>query len=1006
MSLLHTRMGAFKKKGSRPRIIVLYCVAASLLALISLLLYLRPLRASSDDNVGQLSFLPTTCASYEQAVLPPEIFCVYDSPDQVHPAWSNTLSLTEAPWKTEEQRINISPHCQAPVTLLRIPNVTIFHRTFRQTHGRCMGIIELSGRPIPVIVMRGGAKGDPSNHTDDSANQLCLLECLRHFCCVGFSVEEHQGDELEHRERGDSKTATKLSCHIYRCFYHDVPSSQKAVQHVSVRRHLLLHPAHDIRNQQRDVGSPLFLVKHRKVHPIFMNPLPPPGPPRMQQCSKNGSNCTITTASAENTALLSLRITAPFGSIIYVQEGEESERNNNYSSNAATRRTVVTIKIGVFQGLTLASTEVVNVRSVTIEVQLTSSKSSPRTPPLVLCATNVTMVNNVAELRLPRDVLLLLDSYAGSLITIIAAATSIAAAVEVRPTSGVYSIHRRATLRELTTVGVASNDVDNRCQDGSGGVTTLHLKSSECCIGNLIAAHHTVRGMKLSRSIAGGVASDALAIGVMVVLRLANTSQRCWKLVEGYYSQYGNNGRAPFTHLILQRRCSKTDEDDGANSDGNAALQFVFEEHRSDGPMAYGSHKNEEPLRIPLHRIWQLCSWDAERRDKEEQRTSALQLSMLFDPNASAGSSDAAAVPLLISITAHRCVPCILDLLDNIAVFASPAIVVLHINPDLWVPTSEEVRVLTTIRPQWSSGARILAVHVNGHSLAHEVSLFLDFAHYSNVAFMRDYHPREQWSHVLFVQQNERFVKRGVVDYIRQFDASLPVPTQAGGITFGHFSEFPQRVFVTVDDMFHVARHVPFDRSFDSIFEETSTLPLMRRLTGKHDDSSMSYPTSPILVEGSYFSHALAMEVALAAGFVPRRPPPSREEFEREQCPSEIVSEYSLSMVLREVCKRPHRTRCGERVSVLMWSDTFRELMSRRGELLPSNEKEDEKDPRIRYGVTAADVRRARCSPIGPPFAMKRFRENSAADVFVKAVASNSTRANLDRDAAEDCEHD
>lgn len=998
-------MVAFKKKGSKPRTIVLYCVAVSLLALISLLLYLRPHRASSDDNVGHLSFLPTTFARRQQAVLPPDIFCVYDSPDQVHPAWSHTLfSLTEAaPWKTEEQRMNIS-QCQTPVTLLRIPtNVTIFHRTFRQTHGRCMGIIELSGSPIPVVVMRG----DPINHTNDSANQWCLFECLRHFCCVGFSVEEQQGDEGEHehhRERGVSKTVARLSCHIYRCFYHDVPSSQRAAPDVSVRRHR--YPPHSIIGKQRRerFESSLFLVKHRKVHSIFIDPVPSPGGlPMMQQRIKRGSsNCTITTASPQHhTALLSLRITAPFGSVIYV-EGED-ERNNN-SISAATRKTVVTIEIGVFEGLTLATTEVVNVCSVTIEVVLTSSQSS-RAPPLVLYATNVTMLNNVAVLRLPRHVLLLLD--VGSLITILAAVNvqqSSLLSKGVRSTSGVYSIHRRATVRELTTISVALNDVDNRCRDGSGAVTTLHLRSSECCIGNLIAAHHTVRGMKLSRSIAAGVASDALAIGVMVMLRLANTSQRCWKLVEGYYSQYGNNGRAPFTHLILQRRCSKTDEDDGDNSDGSAALQFVFEEHRSDGPMAYGSHKNEEPLRIPFHRIRQLCNWDAERRDKEEQRTSPLQLSMLFDPNVSAGSSDAAAVPLLISITAHRCVPCILDLLDNIAVFAFPAIVVLHINPDLWVPTSEEVRVLTTIRPQWSSGARILAVHVNGHSLAHEVSLFLDFAHYSNVAFMRDYHPREQWSHVLFVQQNERFVKRGVVDYIRQFDASLPVPTQAGGITFGHFSEFPQRVFVTVDDMFHVARHVPFDRSFDSIFEETSTLSLMRQLTGKHDDSSMSYPTSPILVEGSYFSHALAMEVALAAGFVPRRPPPSREEFEREQCPSEIVSEYSLSMVLREVCKRP-RTRCGERVSVLMWSDTFRELMSRRGELLPSNE-EDEKDPRIRYGVTAADVRRARCSPIGPPFAMKRFRENSAADVFVKAVASNSTRANLDRDAAEDCEHD
>jgi hypothetical protein len=811
--------------------------------------------------------------------IPPTVFCPSDFPQHEHSAW-NRAPLTASLVKFEHQVQLIQ--CPRPVTLITVPNVSYFQGAFRQAAGRCMGIVELSASPIAI----------PDSDTDPT--QSCLVECLREFCCVGFSLQR--------------SAAGNQMCHLFRCFYHTPPRYWTSFT-----------------NRSDFEEPPLFLIKHRRVHPLFGN----------DQFSDDQVQ------PQRGVVRLSLRLIAPFGSIIYLDDNDVGH---------------AVIEVGVFDGIVLATSVYTTMVNIRIQVKDT---------PTVLMSATVLAKDCVAVLTMP---LSLFRPHVGSVVSIVASpANASAAKALIRSATGEYVVHRRATQRQLVAAYPMTPNA-SRCYGAA------HLRrSTECCAGDIIVAQHKATTVNISATGTWDVASDLSAVGAMVVLHLVGASHSCWKLIEGFYGQYGQDGKARFTHLILQRRCSIASlltQSDEVGGD----LQFGFQEASPTGRRAFDSLKVDVPLRVALSDIMTLCGWGYGEEPQD-------YLGHLVAT--SSQSSGTNVVPILLSITAHRCMTCLMSLLENIAAFVYPCVIVLHINPDAWVPTLEETNQLTAIRAHWST--RILGVYVNHRPVAHETSLYLHFAHFANVAYMRDAHVSVAWSHVVFVQQNERFVKRGVVEYVRQFDASVDVPTQAGGVTFGHYTEFPARVYRSVDDMFHTARDVPSDRTFDTLFEETSTTSVMQRLSGNRE---LAYPAGPILVEGTFFSYALAMEVVLAAGFLPLRPP-SRRELEKGQCPSEIVSEYALSMILRLMCHRPE-VRCGERVSVLMWSNTFRNISGVLG-------------PHLFYEVMESDVSRARCSPIGPPFAMKRFQELSEASKTVDRIAADLSRSDLYRDTSSQC---
>ncbi|PHR97719.1 MAG: hypothetical protein COA68_12280 [Oceanobacter sp.] len=215
----------------------------------------------------------------------------------------------------------------------------------------------------------------------------------------------------------------------------------------------------------------------------------------------------------------------------------------------------------------------------------------------------------------------------------------------------------------------------------------------------------------------------------------------------------------------------------------------------------------------------------------------------------------------------------------------------------------------------------------------------------------------------------------------------MPLPSPQGGAAFGHFAEFPARQFVSFNQTFR--REFSFADGVDSLLRDLDTHRLLARQRRASNSTTpfASFPTAPVLLEGTFLSRKLAVAIARDAWLA----------LDSEKCVvSDIVSEYAMAMVLHLECQRP-TVRCGERLSTLVWSDTHRRLTGQRGF--------------SKYEASASDIMRIRCSPFEAPFALKRFSmgkhvtgNHSDALRLLDAIQEDPRRLRRRRDALEHCE--
>ena len=458
-------------------------------------------------------------------------------------------------------------------------------------------------------------------------------------------------------------------------------------------------------------------------------------------------------------------------------------------------------------------------------------------------------------------------------------------------------------------------------------------------------------------------------------------------------------GQAVFTHLVvnLDSCCRIVFEGDGVAGNTAAAssnlLRAVLKVgmEQEDGAAAWSAMLNMTLPHVQMHALCTASHSDPSQTERDVSSVTASKES----PDGNAGHQSArkgtmkSESPILVSIAAHECLECAVDLVRNIRDFVSPSDLVFHVavpqkekeQPIVTIPKSVESTwrarlseaCVEEVKGPW--GQHRTTIFVNNQSIFTASGLRQLQVHALNILFVARLIAAAQrgdgvavsYSHVLLVASNELYFRPGAFAYIKRFDCvhfgrASPLrrddhsdgryPAADAGLLFDHMRNPMTKKFLSTDEF-----DTPLSRpaSRDEVLWQgvgpgaiKQDRWLARAMIGL---GLLELPSRQVPLEGTFFNWSLALYFghAMEAYFFPHT---------CQYCDDPTAyptAEIILPTLFQRVCSNGNEdysaaesgSRCGHRVSTMMWGNS-------------------------NWEVDVDDVVKAVCSPFLVPFAFKR----------------------------------
>lgn len=456
-----------------------------------------------------------------------------------------------------------------------------------------------------------------------------------------------------------------------------------------------------------------------------------------------------------------------------------------------------------------------------------------------------------------------------------------------------------------------------------------HLFPNECCV-RFVHAFQIPRingsgSQQLPQHMGGASHPELehtfLALSIVTEIEGQVQSLNCVTLVDGFTSHFDEDGVARFPNLVV-----RVHREDPACVHPTAVIRFQGKQRFQRSAVNASFWEGDAGVALPVGWFLGHCgnskTADLTSNNKKKVATTTL-VSSEVNP----------AAPILISVPAHECIECLHSFLSNIRAFVWPSIVVVHFPSTIaTMPSDQELRLLNRSHPR---------TFVNTYHVDSVVGVRLLHIHGINIHFALTHLVHlGRFSHALLLASNELFVKPGVVEYIRQYDAVwMHNPTADTGALYEHHGDgrhhWTPQEFHPMEEML---RYKPRQWGFvwpDAIVADHWLAAAMRRR------NITQYPMNTVLLEGTFFRHDIAAEFAKEM----------MEMFDPfDYCEDPMIYPHCEILgptVLQNICERPG-VRCGHRVTTMLWHHHD-------------------------WTSTVEDVRRVRCSPFQLPFGFKRI---------------------------------
>ena len=423
----------------------------------------------------------------------------------------------------------------------------------------------------------------------------------------------------------------------------------------------------------------------------------------------------------------------------------------------------------------------------------------------------------------------------------------------------------------------------------------------------------------------------------------------CIEIIDGHIGHWNPlTGFATFDHLVLRSLCS--DEELVAIRPG---VQFLLFQTKSHSLQGFSD--------VPLDHF---VGCSAETQSSAINTNSELQDDTLIPQP----------LPILLSMTVHESPEALRDTLHNIHNFVPDSIILLHVSlsSSLLLPD-----MVSNFYDTISSSKHQVLVNPSRFA-CNKYGQFQ--GHLSNLRYMTMVRPDVLFSHIVFLQSNEVFVKRGLEHYVRQFDLScgrLPDSSAGGFLNLHAFIDFSFRPVHWI----HPEDHGRF--KFKNLWD--ANLPYLQDFTLAlilRQQNISLVPHRQIYLEGAFFNLSIALELLEILK-------PLWEQDGQAYCISTRVALSELvygllqritkTVKVEEGGKKDLSPRCGDPVTTMLWNS---------GTTPP-------------WVGTINDVRWVRCSPFSAPFGFKRVPRDTNHPVrrFLQRVVGNWSRLREYRDS-------
>lgn len=393
---------------------------------------------------------------------------------------------------------------------------------------------------------------------------------------------------------------------------------------------------------------------------------------------------------------------------------------------------------------------------------------------------------------------------------------------------------------------------------------------------------------------------------------------QCVRLVDGFATHFDEDGIVRFDNLVVWVNRTEACRGQQFHVELRATQRFDKE-----GAVPW----MDAPVRLPVHWFMKSCGKVAKQsyRDLIDiAPDEAVKDAMVAEP-----LPDGAA-PILLSVPAHECIECLHSLLRNLRTYVWPSIVVIHF------PIS--IRINESALPDLNRSHPF--TYVNRHHVDSVVGVRLLHIHGLNVHFALTDLAHIRFSHALFLASNEMFVRHGVVQYMRRYDAVwMKNPTADTGALFEHHGDGKHRWSIQEFHTMEDSMRLP-PREWGFVWPDTIVADHWLGAAMRHRGLT-KHPISTVLLEGTFFRYDLAKEFAelMMTMFDPF-----------DYCEEPMLYPHCEILgptAFQNVCERKG-VRCGHRVTTMMWM-------------------------REEWTSIEDDIRRVRCSPFEVPFGFKRI---------------------------------
>ncbi|CUE66578.1 Hypothetical protein, putative [Bodo saltans] len=420
------------------------------------------------------------------------------------------------------------------------------------------------------------------------------------------------------------------------------------------------------------------------------------------------------------------------------------------------------------------------------------------------------------------------------------------------------------------------------------------------------------------------------------------------EMVDSFYAKVGPFGTALFTDVMFH--AASFGESFASSISSTSPVTVVAEAYLyHDGPLLKFTPSG------PMLASWGMTLTELPPGYQLLDDTSAKsQILPLSAGHLAAASATPTTTPILISIAVHACPECLVQLLANIRLYAMPCAVVVHIAPTSsgGTMTATEVALSIAKEARTTSFPSQMPVYLNNRRIVTVNSqMYLHLVHLRNAAYMIHDHPIILWSHMVWMQSNERLLKGGIGDYVKKFDISVPrVVSQPHLASTVRFHQLNPRYY-TLREMFNIAQS---HRSLTQL-RDTHRRSLLNSLTRFASPSPLSPPVFPVSMnrmfspqavfcEGIYFNRSIAAFLSdLVESTIDTDIQSSSDAlYAAVEYVSSILLEFAIAHFNID------NERVGQRTSLLAWT-------------------------RRDFFVTADDVHMIRKRQGHPPFSAKRF---------------------------------